>query len=277
MINRITNKELTAFKRTVWRYYAKNKRDFPWRNTTDPYRVLVSEIMLQQTQAPRVVEKYHQFLKTFPTLNGLAQADTRSLLSTWQGLGYNRRALQLKKLAQAIMADFAGQIPSDQASLLRLPGIGPATAAAIRAFAFNLPGVYLDTNVRRVYLHFFFPEQEQVSDRELVPLIEATFSRRRARDWGWALLDYGAMLGRSAKENPNRRSAHYTKQSAFKGSRRELRGKIVKLLLASGRGTAEEIAAAAPGTTPAELELVLAGLLKEGFIAKQGRFYIPAR
>lgn len=275
MTSHITNKELAAFKRTIWRYYAKHKRDFPWRDTTDPYRVLISEIMLQQTQAPRVVDKYHQFLKAFPTLSALAQTDTRTLLSAWQGLGYNRRALQLKKLAQAVAEDFATQIPSDQASLLRLPGIGPATAAAIRAFAFNLPGAYLETNVRRVYLHFFFPEQEQVPDQELVPLIEATSSRRRAREWGWALLDYGAMLGRTAKENPNRRSAHYVRQSAFKGSRRELRGRAIKFLLSADRATAEDIASSA-SVSMAELEPVLAALLKEGFIVRRGRFYASA-
>lgn len=148
-------------------------RDHPWRNTRDPYAVLVSEVMLQQTQVPRVIGRWEAWLEEFPTLQALAAAPLEAVLRAWQGLGYNRRALALKRAAEAVVERFDGELPSDEAALRSLPGVGPATASGVRAFAFELPGVYLETNVRAVFLHELLRDRSGVRDSELTPLIAA--------------------------------------------------------------------------------------------------------
>src|SRR6266481_1697553 len=226
------------FKRVVWDYYKKRKRDFPWRRRRNPYKVLVSEIMLQQTQVGRVVEKYKEFFKKFPNLQSLAQARVGDVLTAWQGLGYNRRALMLKKLSEIVAVQYGGELPQDFEKLIELPGIGPSTAGGVMAFAFNKPVVFIETNIRRAYIHFFFKNAEKVHDKKLIPLIEATLDRKNPREWYWALMDYGAMLG-TLEHNPNKRSAHYALQSKFKGSNREVRGSILKFLIAKKRVNVE--------------------------------------
>jgi len=210
-----------SFRKIIWDHFRTEGRDLPWRRTADPYRVLVSEIMLQQTQVARVVPKYTEFVKRFPTFRALAKAPVRAVLSLWQGLGYNRRALMLQRCAQAIVADAPGP----------LPGVGPYTAGAVLAFAFNKPAVIIETNIRRVYLHHYFPGRRDISDRQLLPIIERTLDQKRPRQWYWALMDYGAYLATQI-ENPNRRSRHYSKQSTFEGSNRQLRGRVLRALLA---------------------------------------------
>ena len=148
-------------------------RDLPWRRTRDPYIIWLSEVMLQQTQVPRVETRMPAWLDRFPTVHSLAQAAPSDVLDAWQGMGYNRRALALHKAAQRLVEDWDGEFPRDTRDLVALPGIGPATAQGIRSFAFDLPGVYLETNVRTVFLHHFFPDVPSVPDRELVPLIQA--------------------------------------------------------------------------------------------------------
>ena len=228
---------LSHFKKTIWTRYRTHKRDFPWRRTRDPYKILVSEVMLQQTQAPRVVPKYLSFLKKFPTTQALANAPLSAVLSEWQGLGYNRRALYLKQCAEKIEKDFGGKWPRDFKTLCSLPGIGPATAGDIMAFAWNIPTVVIETNIRSVFIHFFFAGAEKVSDKEILPLIEKTLDMENPREWYWALFDYGAYLkspqGRSAEEaeNPSRKSARHVKQSKFAGSNRQKRSQILKLIL----------------------------------------------
>ena len=224
-----SNRKIEQFKKMVWDYYRANRRDFPWRRNINPYRVLVSEIMLQQTQVSRGEVKYKEFLKKFPSFRALAKASNADVLIAWQGLGYNRRALYLKRTAEVVVNEHKGKLPDDPATLVKLPGIGIYTAGAVCAFAFNKPVVFIDTNVRRVFIHHFFNNREGVTDAELVPLVEATLDKENAREWYSALMDYGSMLG-AKEENANKRSAHYVKQSKFEGSLRQVRGKIIKLL-----------------------------------------------
>lgn len=153
---------------------ARLYRDLPWRRTRDPYHIWLSEVMLQQTQVARVETRMPAWLERFPSVEALAEAPTSDVLEAWQGMGYNRRALALKRAAQEIMERYDGAFPRETKELVALPGIGPATAQGIRAFAFDLPGVYLETNVRTVFLHHFFPDVPAVPDRELTPLVEAT-------------------------------------------------------------------------------------------------------
>ena len=190
-------------------------RDLPWRRTRDPYAVLLSEVMLQQTQVSRVVPRYDAWLADFPTLDALAAAPLEAVLRAWQGLGYNRRAIALKRTAEQVVSSHDASLPADEAALRALPGIGPATAAGVLAFAFDLPSVYLETNVRAVFLHELFADSDSVADREITPLVKAAVEEAgrqgiSARDWYYALLDYGAHLKRTVP-NPSRRSAHHTR------------------------------------------------------------------
>lgn len=207
-------------------------RDLPWRYIEDAYSVLVSEVMLQQTQVSRVLNYWDRFLKTFPTIDALAAAETALVLEHWQGLGYNRRALMLKKTAEQCSEVYQGSLPQSYDELLSLPGIGKATAAGVRIFAQNKAEVYLETNVRTVFIHEFFPNEEEVPDKALVPLIKDTCSHEDPRKWYYALLDYGAHL-KQVNPNPSRRSAHHTRQSTFEGSRRQKRAEIVRIVLAN--------------------------------------------
>jgi len=241
--------QLNVFKQTIWNYYKKNRRDFPWRNTHDPYRILVSEIMLQQTQAPRVVKKYEVFLKKFPTIKKLAHASLVDVLFIWNGLGYNRRALALKETAKIIVEKYSGNVPTDFEVLISLPGIGPATAGDILAFAWNIPSVIIETNIRTVFIHFFFKDNrrkddkhntsKKIHDRDILPLIGKTLDTKNPKEWYYALMDYGALL-KKTHGNASRKSVHYIKQSPFKGSNRQLRSHILKLIMQKGL-TAQEI------------------------------------
>lgn len=231
--------DLDAFVRKVWSEGGKHHRDLAWRYIDDAYAVLVSEIMLQQTQVSRVEKYWPRFLKTFPTLDALASADTSLVLEHWQGLGYNRRALALKRTAEECALRFEGELPRTYDELLKLPGIGPATAGGVMAFAYQKPALYLETNVRTVFLHELFPHEEGVSDKTLEPLVLETCSKENPRGWYYALLDYGAYL-KSIMPNPSRRSKHHSKQSAFEGSKRQKRAELVRIVLSTpGISTAE--------------------------------------
>ncbi len=231
---------LPKFKKIIWNYYRENRRNFPWRNTRNPYKILVSEIMLQQTQAPRVVSKYKEFLKAFPNWKALASAPLHEVLQIWQGLGYNRRGLALQKCAQIVVERYASKIPKDFKQLIELPSIGPATAGDILAFAFNIPSVIIETNIRSVFIHHFFADKTGIHDRDILPLIEKTLDQENPREWYFALMDYGAFL-KKERVNPSRGSAHYIKQSAFKGSNRELRGAILKTIITNKNLSQKEI------------------------------------
>ncbi len=259
-------------------------RDLPWRNIDDPYAVLVSEVMLQQTQVSRVQRYWTRWMELFPTVDALAAADTATILEIWQGLGYNRRALALKRACEACSADGGGLLPRTVDELVKLPGIGPATAAGVIAFAYDEPSVYIETNVRSVFLHELFPDGEEVSDKQLVPYVVDTCPSRGARAWYYALLDYGAHL-KSQTVNPSRRSKHYTRQSKFEGSRREKRSFLLKQVLTAPDGIElEELAArldeyeqqAKRGVVDRELfETITSDLIDEGFFRREGELLIP--
>jgi A/G-specific adenine glycosylase len=218
------------FRRLVWQHYKKHGRhDLPWRLNVDPYAIVVSEVMLQQTQVERVIPKFNAWLSTFPTWMALAQAPVADVLRLWQGLGYNRRALNLQRCAAAVAAEHAGVLPRDEEALRALPGIGPYTAAAVQAFAFNVPVVMIETNIRGVFLHHWFADQTNIADMQLLPVVEKTVDTKKPREWYWALMDYGSYLKKTVG-NPSRRSQHHVQQSAFEGSGRQVRGAIIRVL-----------------------------------------------
>ncbi len=217
------------FKEAVWEASRSLYRDMPWRRQTDPYYVLVSELMLQQTQVDRVIPKFEAFLQAFPTIETLAQASLSEVLTQWNGLGYNRRAKFLHEAAKKVMTDFNGVIPDTLTELVSLPGIGPNTAGAILNYSFNQPTVFIETNVRTVLFYHFFKDSQLVSDAELKVLVEATIDQEHPREWYWALMDYGAFLKRQGAGAIDK-SKHYKKQAPLKGSLREVRGKIIRAL-----------------------------------------------
>lgn len=245
-------RELASFRERVLEQGTTLYRDLAWRRTRDPYAIWISEVMLQQTQVSRVDGRWQRWLERFPTIDALASADTGDVLAEWQGMGYNRRALALLNAARQLSSQ-GGEMPRDEEALRALPGIGPATAAGIRAFAFDLPGVYLETNVRTVFLHELYPGAERVPDSQLVPLVRACCPDGAAdggvgpRLWYYALLDYGAWLKKMVP-NPSRRSASHARASRFEGSHRQKRAAMVRLLLAHrGEGATTEALATEMG------------------------------
>lgn len=224
-----------AFRRLMLRYYELHGRSFPWRETRDPYRILVSEVMLQQTQTHRVAAKYPKFIKKYRTIRALAQAPQNEVLKAWAGLGYYRRARNLHRAAIAICEHHNGRVPYDRAELRALPGIGDYTAAAISTFAHGNPAPMIETNIRSVYLHGFFRGRHNVSDREILAIIEETLEPKRCREWFYALMDFGVEL-KKARPGINTRSRHYHKQSPFEGSDRQIAAQILRQVLESSSG-----------------------------------------
>ena len=265
----INSKKISEFRRTVWKYYNENGRhDLPWRKTKDPYRILVSEVMLQQTQVARVLEKYKQFLKRFPTVRALAKASLADVLKIWSGLGYNRRAKYLHDTAKQLMLFSRGRVFIASDELQKLPGIGPYTAAAIRVFAFNEPGILIETNIRAAFIHHFHSnvlQNVRVSDAEILPLAQKAAEGQDPRKWHWALMDYGAYLKRSGVRN-NSRSAHYTKQSKFEGSLRQVRGEILREL---HKGPVNPMRSDLIGFGKEKVKKALVGLKRDGLIVKE--------
>ncbi|MEX0849622.1 MAG: A/G-specific adenine glycosylase [Candidatus Dependentiae bacterium] len=227
---KLTKKEIGEFQNFIWQFYKQYGRPFAWRNVENSYYILVSEIMLQQTQTYRVEPKFEQFIAAFPDIQTLAQADLRDVLGVWQGLGYNRRGKALWQNAQRVVDEFKGVLPDDPDVLQTFTHIGPNTAASITAFAFNKPVVFIETNIRAVFLHSFFKDQEKIKDAQLMPLIAQTLDVNNAREWYYALMDYGVHLKKSLP-NPSRKSAHHAVQSKFQGSDRQIRGKIIKKIV----------------------------------------------
>ena len=258
--------QIASFRKVVYTHYRTHGRDLPWRRTKNPYRILVSEVMLQQTQVPRVLDKYKEFVKAFPTIRSLAQAPLRDVVAVWSGLGYNRRALALKRLAETVVRDHNAKIPRDVDTLKSLPGIGPACAGAIATFAFGEPNAFIETNIRTVFIHHFFKQRNEVHDKEILPLVEQTLDKKDPRGWYYALMDYGVAL-KSEHGNAGRRSAQYTKQSRFEGSNRQVRGRILRALL-SVKSLPETALAESVGSSPAKVRRILKELEKEGFIRR---------
>lgn len=237
--------DIPEFQQSILSWYRENRRSFPWRETTDPYRILVSEIMLQQTQTDRVFPKYTAFLEAFPTARSLAEAPLADILEKWSGLGYNRRARFLQQACQAVVNENGGVFPHIPSELEKLPGIGPYTARAVACFAFSgahpeAVEPFIETNIRSVYIFFFFKNDkdaggtpESVSDARILRLVADSMPSADVvspREWFYALMDYGAMLKKKVV-NPNRRSSSYTKQSRFEGSIRQARGVILRQLV----------------------------------------------
>ncbi len=257
---------IEEFQSAVWDFYKKNRRDFAWRNTHNPYYIVVSEIMLQQTQTVCVTEKYENFIQQFPSFEALASASVATILTAWVGLGYNRRALALHGIAQKVVAEYGGILPQEPHILETFKGLGPATAASIVAFAYNKPTIFIETNIRAVYIHAFFGhEQELITDKQLLPLVARTVDKENVREWYYALMDCGVELKRLYK-NPSQKSKHHTKQSKFEGSDRQIRGAIVRILTQKQTMTFKELQAL--GYEEARLSKVLQDLNKEGFIVQ---------
>lgn len=274
-------RSITQFQKIVWAYYdstanAPRKR-LPWRKTKDPYKILVSEIMLQQTQVDRVVPKYETFIKRFPDTAALAKAPVADVLALWSGLGYNRRALFLKRAAETVANNFSAKFPKDVETLQKLPGVGPYTASAVASFAYNQSHALIETNVRAVFLHEFFPEREAVSDAELMSLIQKALPKDgRNREWQWALMDYGAYL-KKAFPNPSRRSKHHSVQSKFEGSLRQVRGAFLKAVTNQKKVSKEKLFALFPKKDLLRIEKALAGLVADGFVDVSAKGIVSIR
>ena len=266
----LDNVTIKKFCYEVLRYYAKHGRhDLPWRQPErngrfDPYKILVSELMLQQTQVSRVIPKYHEFLQEFPNVTMLAKAPLGQVITTWSGLGYNRRAKYLHEAAKQIAA--LPVFPNTITELVKLPGVGKNTAGAVLAYSFNEPIVFIETNIRTVYIHHFFADRINITDTEIAELLEQTLDRRNPREFYWALMDYGTHLKRSLG-NLNKLSKHYTKQSKFTGSLRQLRGQVLRDL-ASGPLQADGFTA-----RDERLQQVLDVLVAEELIVHQNGIY----
>ena len=264
----LTQEAIEHFQNKIYSYYHTHGRDLPWRRTKDPYKILVSEVMLQQTQVERVLHKYGQFLQSFPTFESLEGAPLRDVLNVWHGLGYNRRAIALKKTSQIVVQQYGGKLPADEKALRDLPGIGKATAGAIRAFAFSEPSVFVETNIRTVFLHVFFADKQWIKDAEIYPLISQTLDRSNPREWYYALMDYGVMLKKKHR-NPSRRSAHHKKQTPFEGSNRQLRGAILALIR-THPGISEAQLVELLRADPRAINTNLVKLEEEGFFKDKG-------
>lgn len=266
---------IAQFRKMIWNHYEKRGRhDMAWRKKRDPYRIVVSEVMLQQTQVSRVENKYPEFIRAFPNFASLAKAPLKDVLAAWQGMGYNRRALYLKRIAEEVVRAHRGELPEAPEALEKLPGIGMATARSIAAFAFDAPVAFIETNVRSVFLHHFFPGRTEVKDTQILPLVEQALDRARPREWYWALMDYGAHL-KGLGVNPSRASAHHAPQAKFAGSDRQARGAIMKLLLASGPRTIGDITRET-GMQEGRIRRNAANLAAEGMVReRRGKFVIP--
>ena len=252
------------FNEQIWDKGRELYRDMPWRDTTEPYFVLVSELMLQQTQVDRVVPKFDLFMRTFPTIAVLAAAPLGEVLTVWSGLGYNRRAKFLHEAAKKVVAVYNGIIPDTYDELVSLPGIGPNTAGAILAYSFNVPIVFVETNVRTVYFHHFFHDQGLVTDKEIKEMVGETIDQEHPREWYWAMMDYGSYLKKQGAGRLDK-SSHYKKQAPLKGSLREVRGLILKAL-ALHDASDDELKRVIPQDD--RYERALEALLKEGMVSR---------
>ncbi len=261
-------KQKSAFYRALQPYLSEKMRDLPWRRTHSPYRILVSEIMLQQTQVHRVIPKYKEFMRKFPTVRALKEASLSDVLRAWQGLGYNRRAKMLRDAAQSISTEHRNRVPNSYELLRALPGIGDYTAKAVRVFAFNEFEPLIETNIRAVIIHHFFSRAKSVSDADIYAVMSNVAHRGEPRNWYAALMDYGTDL-KKTQSNPSRRSAHYAKQKPFKGSLRATRGAILKALLIKPSTRAE--LKTLIGET--NLHSALYALTAEGIVMQRGSRY----
>lgn len=261
----ISSNMLSDFKETVWDYYHTHGRDMPWRTDTNPYYILVSELMLQQTQVDRVIPKFEAFIKAFPTIEVLSEAALSDVLILWSGLGYNRRAKFLFEAAKMIVNEFDGSVPRTRDELTKLPGVGPNTAGAIMNYSFNIPTSFIETNIRTVYFHHFFDDEDKVSDSQIQNIVEQTLDTEHSREWHWALMDYGTYLKKQGV-GKNTKSLHYVKQAPLKGSIREVRGIILRRLT---RGEMQEDELKTEIVYDERFDVALEGLVADGLVERQ--------
>lgn len=227
--------------------------------------------MLQQTQTNRVSVKFGNFIRKFPDFQTLSEATLEEVLKEWQGLGYNRRAIALKKIAEIVIKSYNGNLPKSIEELKSFPQIGHNTASSILTFAFNQPRIFIETNIRTVFIYFFFHNKNKINDKEIIPLIEKTFDENNPRKWCYALMDYGVMLKKKFPKL-NKKSAHYRKQSPFKGSARQIRGKILKILVEKKAISKLELKNNFKHINDDLINEILQQLEKEGFIELIGVF-----
>ncbi|NTV21614.1 MAG: Fe-S cluster assembly protein HesB [Chlorobium limicola] len=251
---------IEVFRRKIFAFYGDSRRSFPWRETRDRYAVMVSEIMLQQTQADRVVPKFTAWMGRFPDVAALASAPLRDVLALWSGLGYNSRGQRLQSCARMVTERFGGVVPAAPAELKTLPGIGDYTCRSIPVFADNLDVAAVDTNIRRIIIHeFALPEE--TSKRSIQIAAEQLLPPGRSRDWHNALMDYGSLCltSRITGIRP------LTKQSKFRGSKRWYRGMIMKELVASDQVFLEELDARY-GDCSWNIREIVGDLVREGLV-----------
>lgn len=247
------------FRELVWNEARARYRDMPWRDDPSFYHVLVSEVMLQQTQVSRALIKFDEFMAAFPTIEDLATASLADVLRVWTGLGYNRRAKFLWQAAQQVVAN--GQ-PKTAKDLERLSGVGKNTAGAIMNYVYEVATPFIETNIRTVYIHHFFADSFEVTDKELLALVESTMDTEQPRQWFWTLMDYGSYL-KSTQGALLNQSKHYKKQSPLKGSVREVRGQIIRELAVN---LMTEAALREAVNADERFELALVGLVKDGLV-----------
>lgn len=258
--------DYAVFRELVWDYYAKYQRDLPWRQPPyDAYHILVSEMMLQQTQVNRVIPKYHVFLDQFPDVDVLARASLTDVMRAWSGLGYNRRAKYLREAAVGLSRK---PHPWTLADLTACKGIGHNTAAAVLTYAYNQTHAFIETNIRTVYLHHFFSGEHGVSDKALLPVITTSLDYEHPREFMWALMDYGSFL-KSSVGNISRASKHHVMQSRFEGSKRQVRGSVLRML----QEKPLDLNALQASVSDERLSKVLSDLEHEGLIIKRGQDY----
>jgi A/G-specific adenine glycosylase len=267
----LEQEQIDGFREKIFAFYQNNRRSFPWRETTDRYAIMVSEIMLQQTQADRVVEKFQAWMTRFPDCQTLASASLRDVLALWSGLGYNSRGQRLQLCAQKISECFNGVVPSTPEQLKTLPGIGEYTSRSIPVFADNLDVAAVDTNIRRIIMHeFVIPED--VSKKEIQTAAEQLLPVGQSCQWHNALMDYGslALTSRRSGIRP------LTKQSKFQGSRRWYRGRIIKELVLSEGVFLEELEERY-GECPWGVREIIGDLVREGLVEQEGETMLKIR
>ena len=257
-----------AFQRKILEHYKKNGRDLPWRHTTNPYFILLSEVMLQQTQVERGKTYYVRWIAKWPNIENLAAATREEVLKEWMGLGYNNRAINLHKAAQKIVSDFKGDVLTAMEHFKEVPGIGPYTSAAVRIFSANENIVTVDTNIRRILIHEFNLD-DKVSDKELHDLALKCLPKGKSREWHNGLMDYGALLLTSKKTGIRPK----TTQSRFEGSDRQVRARILRYLLKHKNASMEDIRWVGGLIEEERLERILGKMVKEGVLMVDSNFY----
>lgn len=240
-------------------------RPMPWRETPSAYYVVVSELMLQQTQVARVMTKFTAFIERFATFEVLARAAQSEVIEMWAGLGYNRRARFLHQIAQHIVQH---GIPTTQRGWQDLPGIGCNTAGAIMAYVYNEPVVYVETNIRTVIIHEYYPDEIDVDEQQIYDIVQQTVDVDHPREWYWAMMDYGADL-KARGFRYNARMKQYKKQSALKGSVREVRGQIVDVLRKESSIERSQLEERFDGRLSAALD----GLMRDGIVSESNQIF----